>query len=69
MAIGFDDKLRMLLVCPACRGDLRTIEHTDVLTTLRCEPCRLDYPVEEGVPFLVPECARKIPQPTEARTK
>ena len=51
--MNMDPDLRALLVCPSCRGDLM-----DAVDGLLCEPCDQFYPVQEGVPFLVPECAR-----------
>ena len=47
-----DPELRSLLVCPACRGPL-----TDVSRGLACAACQLVYPVQDGVPFMVAECA------------
>lgn len=47
-----DPEVRALLVCPACRGEL-----SDVPAGLHCGACALVYPVEEGVPYLVRECA------------
>ena len=56
---GLDPELRALLVCPACRGELR--ERLDASRegpdALRCPQCMLDYPVVQGVPYLVPELA------------
>lgn len=44
------------LVCPLCRGSLRP--EPDALV---CRPCRRRYPVVDGVPWLVPEKATKLP--------
>jgi uncharacterized protein YbaR (Trm112 family) len=46
---------RRLLVCPACRGDLGEASGPDALT---CAACRLEYPVVDGVPWMVAERAR-----------
>jgi uncharacterized protein YbaR (Trm112 family) len=54
VAEPLDPELRKLIVCPACRGDLDDVDHG-----LRCPACRLVYPVEDGVPFLIKELARK----------
>ena len=48
-----DPEIRALVVCPKCRGDL-----VDVPRGLLCPACALVYPVEEGVPYLVAECAK-----------
>ena len=54
MSTGLDPELRALLVCPACRGEL-----VDVEQGLCCLTCRLSYPVIDGVPYMVRECAKK----------
>ncbi|WP_292519328.1 methytransferase partner Trm112 [Methanoculleus sp.] len=51
-----------ILCCPVCKGDL-VLSVTDergeeVLEgTLRCAVCRVDYPINEGIPNLLPETA------------
>lgn len=51
--------LMEILCCPVCRGDLtltstRT-EGGEVLEgTLKCAHCRVDYPIEDGIPNLLP---------------
>lgn len=52
-----DPRLRGLLVCPSCRGELE--ERDDLLI---CTAEGLIYPVVEGVPHLVPELARREPR-------
>ncbi len=47
--------VRGLLVCPRCRGEL-----VDAPGSLVCERCNVRWPVEDGVPFLVDECARPV---------
>ncbi len=49
-----DPALRMLLVCPQCRGELEEREHG-----LGCRACALLYPVVEGRPWMLPERAKK----------
>lgn len=51
---GLDPRLRGLLVCPSCRGELEEIP-----SALRCPAERLRWPVVDGVPLLVPEEARR----------
>ncbi|MCB9794170.1 MAG: Trm112 family protein [Alphaproteobacteria bacterium] len=47
---SLDPRVRALLVCPLCRGELE-----DTARGLRCAPCRRLYPVIEGVPRMAPE--------------
>ncbi|NLA39062.1 MAG: Trm112 family protein [Methanomicrobiales archaeon] len=52
--------LMKILCCPVCKGDLllTVAEENDeeVLEgTLRCEVCRVDYPISEGIPNLLPQ--------------
>lgn len=51
--------LRGIIRCPQCKGELTDAVHGDADTTeLRCDACRLAYPVEGGVPVLLVELAR-----------
>ena len=50
-----DPRLRELLVCPACHGEL--VDGEKILT---CQACKLVYPVEDDVPHLVRELARPL---------
>lgn len=49
-----------IVCCPVHKTPLklaasRTDEHGDVLEgTLRCAACKFDYPIEEGIPNLLP---------------
>ena len=51
--------LMEILCCPVCRGDLtltstRT-EGGEILEgTLNCAHCRVNYPIEDGIPNLLP---------------
>ncbi|BBL67036.1 methytransferase partner Trm112 [Methanoculleus chikugoensis] len=52
--------LMEILCCPVCKGelDLTVTEESgeEVLEgTLRCAACRVDYPISEGIPNLLPE--------------
>ena len=44
-----------LLVCPMCRGDLRHVGDW-----LICPACRLRYPVEDGLPVLLPDRSEPV---------
>ena len=48
-----------ILRCPICRGDLGLVtRRTDGIEieegTLTCTKCRIDYPIEDGIPDLMP---------------
>ena len=48
-----------ILCCPVCKGDLElTVDEEDekeiVKGTLHCPSCQVDYPVEGGIPDLLP---------------
>ena len=48
-----------ILRCPVCRGELdlsvRTREGNEILEgNLRCAKCRVDYPIADGIPDLLP---------------
>ncbi len=48
-----------ILCCPMCKGDL-TLEvveedEKEIITgTLHCTKCNEDYPIEEGIPNMLP---------------
>ena len=54
---GVDASLLALLVCPVCDG-----EFVDVSEGLACLACRRVFPVEDGVPILLPSRSRKLPE-------
>lgn len=56
-----DAKLLDILVCPLCKGPLL---YKKAQGELVCKPCRLAYPVNDGIPVMLEEDARKLP-PTE----
>lgn len=48
-----------ILCCPVCKGDLKltiAAKQGDEIQegTLRCGHCKFDYPIEEGIPNLLP---------------
>ena len=59
-----DPTLRALLVCPSCRGELEDAERG-----LICRAEGLVFPVEDGVPILVRELARRVREHTPAAAK
>ena len=48
------DELMEILVCPACRGDVRE-EETEVV----CTGCGLRYPIRDGIPIMLIEEAEE----------
>ncbi|NLX49498.1 MAG: Trm112 family protein [Methanospirillum sp.] len=51
--------LQEILCCPVCHGDLDlaviTEDEVEVLEgTLHCRACGIDYPIEDGIPNLLP---------------
>lgn len=53
--MGIDPKLKELLVCPQCHGELEEREHPH---ELECLQCRVAYPVRDGLPVMLIEEAR-----------
>jgi len=54
-----DKRLLELLVCPVCKGPLRSVSGGTVLE-LVCRPDRLAYAVRDGIPVMLPEEARVL---------
>jgi len=50
-----DEELKAILVCPACKGDLRFEE-----TRIICPACRKAYPIRDGIPVMLPDEARAL---------
>ena len=50
-----DEELKAILVCPACKGDLRFEE-----TRIICPACRKAYPIRDGIPIMWPDEARDL---------
>jgi uncharacterized protein len=52
-------ELLEILCCPVCLHELALtpdrVEGTEILTgRLRCPECGIDYPIEDGIPDLLP---------------
>jgi uncharacterized protein YbaR (Trm112 family) len=54
-----DKRLLELLVCPICKGALRTAGSGATLE-LVCRADRLAYAVRDGIPVMLPEEARPL---------
>lgn len=50
-AHAFDADWLQLLACPVCRGPLLALSSPE---RLRCETCGHDFPIDDGIPDLVP---------------
>lgn len=51
--------LMEILCCPVCKGDLtlteKRVEADEIVDgELRCAACQVVYPIEEGIPNLLP---------------
>jgi len=52
-------ELMDILCCPVCKGELALAvskeDKKEILEgKLRCGKCKIDYPIEEGIPNLLP---------------
>jgi uncharacterized protein len=54
-----DKRLLELLVCPVCKGPLRSVGSGSA-QELICRPDRLAYAVREDIPLMLPEEARAL---------
>ena len=59
-----DSKLLEILVCPVCKGPL---VYKKPLQELICRPCRLAYPVQDGIPVMLEDEARGLAAEEEVR--
>ncbi len=56
------EKIFDILVCPVCKGPLVLQRERSELV---CSPCRLAYPIRDGIPVMLPEEARALPAEEE----
>lgn len=49
-----------LLVCPVCKGGLKTAPPQAGAERLACENCRKAYPVRDGIPVMLVEEAESL---------
>lgn len=52
-----DAKLFDILVCPICKGPLVYKKDAQELV---CKPCRLAYPIRDGIPVMLEDEARRL---------
>ncbi|MDH5479401.1 MAG: Trm112 family protein [Nitrosomonas sp.] len=57
-----DAKLLDILVCPLCKGPLLYKKNDNELI---CKPDRLAFAIKDGIPIMLEEEARKIPDNVE----
>ncbi|HEY3300661.1 MAG TPA: Trm112 family protein [Methylophilaceae bacterium] len=57
-----DTKLLTILVCPVCKGPLHYQKNAQELI---CKPCRLAYAIQDGIPVMLEDEARKLPAEEE----
>ncbi len=55
--MALDKELLGILVCPVCRGEIRSDENRGGIL---CENCALLFPVKDDIPVMLVEEARKI---------
>jgi uncharacterized protein len=41
-----------ILACPTCKGD---VVYNDDKTALVCAKCKVDYPIKDGIPVMLPQ--------------
>jgi len=54
-----DEELKEILACPRCRGGLEIHEEAKEIL---CLACRLVYPIDDGVPVMLIDEAKPLPQ-------
>ena len=55
--MALDEKLLEILVCPICKGELEYDRHNNELI---CSVHKLACSVEDDIPVMLPELARKM---------
>lgn len=49
-------ELLAILACPRCKGEITPVDEEG---SLLCRPCRLKYPVVDGIPMLLVDEAQE----------
>jgi uncharacterized protein YbaR (Trm112 family) len=60
--VKLDKKLLEILVCPICKGPL---DYDKKNSELICKVDRLAYPIRDGIPVMLEDEARAIPEKAE----
>jgi len=56
--MAFDKELLEILVCPQCKGELKITSEED---GLNCNPCKLKYLIQDGIPIMLTDQAQPLP--------
>ena len=59
--MAIEKKFLEILACPLCRGDLENHKSKDK-EFLRCKGCGKFFPIEDGIPVLLPDAALADPE-------
>ncbi len=54
-----DKDLLEILVCPKCKSDVEYVQEGEE-EFLKCDNCKLKYPIREGIPVMLIDEAIKI---------
>ena len=52
-----DARLLDILVCPICKANL---EYRKAQSELLCKPCKLAFPIRDGIPIMLQDEARAL---------
>ena len=55
-----DAKLMEILVCPKCKGAITETKTAEGAEGLRCDACKLVYPVKNDIPVMLIDEAQKL---------
>lgn len=55
--MSIDKELLDILACPKCKGDVVLTDSGDGLI---CNPCKLLYEIQDGIPVMLIDEAKKI---------
>ena len=58
-----DARLLDILVCPICKANL---EYSKAQSELVCKPCRLAFPIRDGIPVMLESEALPLDGPAPA---
>lgn len=53
-----DTRLLDILVCPVCKAKL---DYQKADSELVCKPCKLAFPIRDGIPVMLVDEARQLP--------